>query len=117
MKRLVVAFLLLIVAASPAHATGALVCRTAGANPIEVAMVIGHMAISSVVSARLGDEGRDVPVIIAQSWLDPDEVRLDLVDGNAIRHELRIRARRNGDVYDGSLWRNGKRRWVRCREG
>jgi hypothetical protein len=34
-----------------------------------------------------------------------------------MRREAIIKARRNGQVYDGSLWRDGRRRWVRCREG
>jgi len=56
-------------------------------------------------------------VKVAQSWLEPNEVRIDLINGNATRHELRLRAKLNGSSYDGSLWRNGVRRWVRCREG
>ena len=106
-----------LVLATPAQASGGLVCRTAGNSPIEVALVISHTAVSAAVSARLNDDGRDVPVSLAQSWLEPNEVRLDLVDKNAVRHELRLRTKRNGDVYDGSLWRHGKRHWVRCREG
>jgi hypothetical protein len=102
--------------AAPAHATGGLTCRTAGATPIEVSLVIGHTAVPSVVSARLNDSGRAIPVAVAQSWLDPDEFRLDLTDPDATRHELRVRAKVNGHFYDGSLWRGGKRRWVRCRE-
>jgi len=106
----------LLALAVPANATGGLVCRTAGARPIEVAMVISHTAVSSVVSARLADNGREVPVALAQSWLEPNEVRLDLTDKNAARHELRLRAKKNGRSYDGSVWRLGQRRWVRCRE-
>lgn len=103
-------------AATPANATGGLLCRTAGARPIEVALVVSHTAVAAVVSARLTDNGRNVPVSLAQSWLEPNEVRVDLTDRNAMRHELRLRARINGRAYDGSLWRNGQRRWVRCRE-
>jgi hypothetical protein len=103
--------------ARAAQASGGLVCGTAGPRPVEVAMVIGHTAVSSVVSARLRDNGRDIPAAVAQSWLEPGEVRLDLVDRNAARHELRLRARRNGSFFDGSMWRKGQRRWVRCREG
>jgi hypothetical protein len=117
MKRILIAATLVLAFAAPAHATGGLVCETAGANQVAVSLVISHTIVSSVVSARLTENGREVPVIVAQSWLDPDEVRLDLTDGNALRHELRLRARRSGDNYDGSLWRHGKRRWVRCREG
>ena len=103
--------------AAPAQATGGLVCRTAGARPIDLRLVISHTAVPAVVSARLIEYGRDVPVALAQSWLEPDDIRVDLVDRNALRHELRLRARKNGRAYDGSVWRGGKRHWVRCREG
>ena len=115
MKKLLL-LLPLLALAVPANATGGLVCRTAGARPIEVAMVISHTAVSSVVSARLADNGREVPVALAQSWREPNVVRLDLTDNNAARHELRLRAKKNGRSYDGSVWRLGQRRWVRCRE-
>lgn len=116
MKKLLLA-LPFVFAATPAFATGGLVCRTAGAHPVEVAAVISHTAVSSVVSARLTDNGREIPVTVAQSWLDPNELRLDLTDKNASRHELRLRVKNMGRNYDGSLWRLGRRRWVRCREG
>ena len=116
MKILAPAALLATFISAPAFATGGLVCRTAGARPVEVAMVISHTAVSSVVSARLSDNGREIPVAVAQSWLEPNEVRLDLTDKIAARHELRLRARAKGDRYDGSIWRSGNRRWIRCRE-
>jgi hypothetical protein len=106
-----------LLAAAPADATGGLVCRTAGADPIELALVIGHTALSIIVSARLREGGKSIPVIVAQSWLEPNEVRLDLTDRNATRHALRLRAKRKGGTYDGQIWRSGQRRWVRCREG
>jgi hypothetical protein len=102
--------------ASTAHATGGLICRTAGARPLEVSLVVGHTAVSSVVSARLRDDGRSVPVTVAQSWLEPSELRLDLADPNATRREARLVTKNNGRFYDGSIWRGGQRRWVRCRE-
>lgn len=117
MKKYVAAAVIALVAAVPAHATGGLVCRTAGIHQIELALVISHTAVPAVVSARLTEDGRGVPVALAQSWLEPNEIRLDLTDPNALRHELRLRAARRGDSYDGSIWRNGRRRWVRCREG
>ncbi|HKX92923.1 MAG TPA: hypothetical protein VJM15_10945 [Sphingomicrobium sp.] len=116
MRLTLLAVALSFIAAAPAHATGGLACRTAGPRPVELMLVISHTAVASVVSARLTDSGRDVSVAIAQSWLEPNEVRIDLTDKNAQRHELRLRAKRNGSVYDGSLWRGGLRRWVRCRE-
>ncbi len=103
--------------AAPADASGGLMCQTAGARPIDLRLVVSHTAVAAVVSARLIDDNRDIPVALAQSWIDPGELRVDLVDRNAQRHELRLRAKQNGRVYDGSLWRGGKRHWVRCREG
>jgi hypothetical protein len=116
-KLLITAAAATLFAAAPAHATGGLICRTAGARPLQLALVISHTAVSAVVSARLTDNGREVPVALAQSWLEPNEVRVDLTDRNAMRHELRLRAKRNGAYYDGSVWRASKRRWIRCREG
>ena len=114
--RLIVAALALF-AASPAYATSSLLCSTAGARPVEVQLVIGNNAVSAVFQARLSDNGRDVPVTLAQSWLERNEVRVDLVDPNLERHELRLRVKSRGANYDGSIWRGGKRRWVRCQEG
>ena len=116
MKRFIAGPVLILLAATPAHATAGLVCQTAGTPSIEAAVVIGHTAVQSIVSARLLDNGRNIPVRVAQSWLEPNEIRLDLVDPNAVRHELRLRAKWSGRAYDGSIWRNAKRRWIRCRE-
>ena len=116
MKLAFLAIPLALLAAAPARATGGLLCETAGANPIQVQLVIGHTVVSPVVQARLTDNGADVPVTIAQAWLEENELRLDLTDPNAERHELRLLAKRKGDNYDGSIWRGGKRRWVRCSE-
>ena len=106
-----------LLAAAPAQATTGLICRTAGDRPIHLALVISHTAVPAVVSARLTDNRREVPVVTAQSWFDPNEIRVDLVDRNAMRHEARLRAVARGRSYDGTLWRNGQRRWIRCREG
>jgi hypothetical protein len=107
----------LIAAAAPAHASGGLLCRTAGARPILLSLGIGHVTGAPLVSARLVDAGRDVAVSPAQWWLDDEQVRLVLVGPNALKQELLLRATRNGRAFDGNIWRGGKRRWVRCREG
>ena len=118
MKRVFLIFPAMLCLAAPAQATTGLVCST-GELPIHLSMTIGHTAVPAVVSARLIDNRREVPVIIAQSWLDPNGVRVDLIDRNGMRHEARLRAtwRAATRSYDGSLWRNGKHRWIRCREG
>lgn len=100
--------------AAPALASGGLVCRTAGPRPIEVSVGIGHVAGSPLILTRVMDNGREVPVRQAQWWLDNSEVRLLLIAPDAHREELVLRARRNGHVYDGSMWRGAKRRWTRC---
>ena len=115
MTKHVLALTLLSLGASPALATGGFDCRTAGNRPIAVSLAFGHVPGSALVSARLVDKGRIVPVSRAQWWLDRSELRLVLVDPDATREEVIIRARRNGPTYDGSLWRGGRRSWVRCR--
>ena len=115
MKRWLLA-LLLVLTASPAHATGGYVCRTAGARPLTVAVGFGHVPGAPLILTRLTDAGRPVPVQSAQWWLDERELRLVLIDPGALREELTMKARRNGHVYDGSVVRQGNRRWVRCRE-
>lgn len=111
-----VAALLVFAVATPAHASGGLTCRTAGAAPVEVSLGFGHVAGSPLIARRLLDRGRAVPVEDAQWWLDDRELRLLLISPDAQREEAKIIAVRNGRTYDGSLWRNGARRWVRCRE-
>ena len=115
-KLLFTAPLLVLLAAAPAHATGGLLCKTAGPRPVELALGFGHVSGSPLILTRLRDNGRQVPVKSAQYWLDSSELRLLLIDPTAAREELVVRARRSGFVYDGALWRSGKRRWVRCRE-
>lgn len=119
MKRMIAVAGLGLLIAAPAHATGGLVCSTSGQRPVALALVISHTAVPAVVSARLDENGREVPVMTAQSWFDASEVRVDLTDRNALRHEARLRAtwRPKSRSYDGTLWRGGQRRWVRCREG
>lgn len=117
MTKLLLALPLALLVAVPAHATGGLVCRTAGPRPIDVSLGFGHVAGTPLILTRLSDAGREVRAKPAQWWFDRAEVRLLLVDPDALREELRLTARRSGPYYDGSLWRSGKRRWARCREG
>lgn len=115
MKRLVLALLLGAVPGL-AQASGGLACRTAGSGPIEIALGFGHVAGSPLISARLTDSKRPVPVRSAQWWLDGRDLRLVLTDPAALRLEAVLKASRKGRGYDGSLWRRGVRKWVRCRE-
>ncbi len=55
-------------------------------------------------------------VTAAQWWFDAGEFKLLLIAQDARQEELVLRATRNGAFYDGSVWRGGRKRWVRCRE-
>ena len=116
MRKAILLLPLMLAFAAPAKATGGLVCKTAGSDPITVSVGFGHVPGSPLIAATLVDNGRSVPVQQAQWWLDDREMRLLLISPQAQREEVRIRATRNGDTYDGSIWRNGLQRWVRCRE-
>ena len=118
MKHVFLWGLTLIGLAGPASATGGFTCRTAVARPVVVSIGFGHVAGSPLFTdtTRLTDNGRNVPVKPPQWWFDNSELRLLLVDPNATRHEAIIKTRRNGQYYDGNLWRGGKRYWVRCWE-
>lgn len=116
MKKALPLLPLLLAAASPANATGGMTCRTAGPRPVKISLVIGHAAGSPLVSARMMDGGRVVDVRAPQWWLDRSELRLMLVDPQATRLELTLKARKSGRFYDGTIVRSGRSRWVRCRE-
>ena len=109
-------FLPLLLIATPAQASGGMYCRTAGDKPIEVSMTIGHVFGSPLADVRLRDNGREIPTARTQWWMDRSEVRLLLTSPQHSREELVLRARRKGDAFDGTVWRAGKRRWIRCRE-
>ena len=116
MKCFLIALPLMMIAAQPANATGGFICRTAGARPVELSVGFGHVPGSPLILTRLTDNGRLVPVQSAQWWLDNEQMRLLLIDPDARQQQALLMARRNGHTYDGTLWRFGKRRWVRCRE-
>jgi len=77
---------------------------------------MGHDASASIFEAHLSDRGREIAISVRQSWLNGDEFRLLLLSPDAGREEVLINARLNEatGTYDGSLWRAGRRRWVRC---
>ena len=119
MKRWLCLFpIALMIGSMPAHATGGLLCKTAGPRPIEVRLGFGHVPSASLFLARLVDDGHEVPLTASQWWMRKSELRLALVAKDAIREELILSARWAGTTrsYDGALWRSGRKRWVRCRE-
>ena len=116
MKKALLVLPLLLAAAAPAHATSGMTCRTAGAKPVEVSLVVGNTTGSPLVSGRMVENGSAIEVRAVQWWLDSSELRLLLVDPGATRAEVTIKAKKNGRFYDGSLVRAGRPQWVRCRE-
>ena len=116
MRRLILLVSVAGLTATSAQATGGLTCRTAGARPVEVTVGFGHAPGAPLFLVRLTENGRTIPATAPQWWLDQTELRLLLSDPTAMRREAIIKAVRRGPFYDGSLWRSGQRRWVRCRE-
>jgi len=125
MKIAFAAAAVLLSAATPAFATGGYVCRpVSGAGP-SLSVVTGHGVAPVAVSATIRDGRRQLSssgtapaLAVAQSWIDDLDLRLDLVDRNAMRYEARLRARfaarSRGRQALGTLSRNGRVLRVRC---
>ena len=107
---------LLFFAAAPAHATGGMFCSTGGAKPIDVLLVMGHAVGAPLISAMLTENGANVATEKAQWWLDRAELRLLLIDPNAEREEVLIKAKARGDIYVGTLQRRAQSYRIRCEE-
>lgn len=112
------AFSGLIMLSAPAHATGGLSCKTADQRPIVVSLGFGHVPSAGLFLARLVDDKREIEVTPSQWWMYGPQLRLALVSADATREELILIAHWNDAAhsYDGSVWRSGRKRWVRCRE-
>lgn len=117
MKKSLLLLAPLLAAAAPAQATGGMTCRTAGPQPLEVSLVVGHTIGSPLVSGHLADVGQSIEVRAVQWWLDASELRLLLVDPQASKAEVTLKAKKKGQFYDGTVIRAGRARWIRCREG
>ena len=117
MKRLLLALPILFLA-TPALATGGFTCRTAGPKPVVISVGFGHAPGAPLLrdATQLVDNGRRVPVVAPQWWFDGTELRLLLADPSAMRREAIVKTRKIARSYDGTLWRGGKARWVRCLE-
>src|SRR5688572_29672389 len=110
---------------TPAFATGGYSCRpVSGAGP-SLSVVTGHGVAPIAVAATIRDGRRQLSsagpnpaLAIAQSWIDDQDLRLDLVDRNAMRYEARLKARfvakAGGRQALGTLARNGRIQRVRC---
>ncbi|AKQ40834.2 hypothetical protein CP97_00365 [Aurantiacibacter atlanticus] len=76
------------------------------------------MPSAGLFLARLVEGRKEIAVTATQWWLSASELRLALVSPDAITEELILIASWNeaSHTYDGSVWRAGRQRWVRCRE-
>lgn len=114
-----------LAAASPAFATSTILCRSIvspGDGPA-LALIVGSGEAAGVVQASLSHSGRPFVTgqgpaapAIAQSWIDLNSLRLDIVDANAERRILRLDTRRRGNDYLGILILEGRTWRVRCSE-
>ncbi len=113
----------LLCLASPVLATGTILCRSTvspGQGP-ELSLVVGPAGIAQAhfsfgVERFTTGVGTDAP-IIAQSWLDPDMLKLDIMDANVETRIARLDTRRRrGSDYLGNLIHRGRSWRVRCSE-
>jgi hypothetical protein len=112
----------LLLVASPAFATGGFDCRATDGSDIMLSGTIGRVITSPLVAAHLRLGGRTLAttdphpeIRIGRSWIDERELRVDLVDADAMRFEAQLRARIGGRGRGaGTLVRNGVTHPVRC---
>ena len=113
--------------ASPALATGGLLCKpVSGAEPW-LSLTIGHGYAGGIACANLKEGGRwqsacqpTDRLAIARSWIDRQRVWLDIVDRKEGRDEAKLRAlvqpKQRIHTAIGSLTRRGRTYKVRCIE-
>jgi hypothetical protein len=110
-------------ATSPAAATSTIACTARDWPALEIGIIVGHGAAGAVVRATISFGGEEIttglgdnPPVIAQAWIDEQELKLDIVDANAEQRLARLVTRRRGDHYVGTLLFRGETIRVRCGE-
>lgn len=124
-RRAVGLALFAVVFPTSALATSGLLCTPIGGAGPKLSLVIGE----GLAGVNLIERGRILSTFdkkrafkIAQSWIDERDVRLDLVNRIANRHEVRLRASfdkrqtRGPTSASGTLQRLGRTYRVRCIE-
>ena len=112
---------LLLASASPAFATGTILCRstTSPAAGPELSLVIGPTGIAQahfILGGERFTTGESGAPMIGQSWMDADTLRLDIFDANADARLIRLDARRSGSGYRVVLTHGGRTWQVHCSE-
>ena len=108
-----------LLAASPAHATGGFLCKTAGDTPVELGIGFGHVPGGPLIGHQLKRDGRTVDTRAAQWWLDDAEMRIVLTDADGMERVAEMRTERqanSGATFDGYVIVDNKRHWIRCYE-
>ena len=112
----------LLLAATPAFATGGFDCRTTDGSDIMMSGTIGRVIGSPLIAAHLRIGERTLAtsdpepgISIVRSWIDAREIRVDLVDPQAERFEAQLRARLDSRGRGrGTLVRDGVTHPVQC---
>lgn len=122
MKRSLLLGLPLLLASTPAFATGGFDCLTTDRSDIMLSGTIGRVVGTPLVAAHLrigertlGTTDPEAQVAIARSWIDEREIKVDLIDPQTERFAAQLRARivRSGRAT-GTLVRDGVTHPVRC---
>lgn len=125
--RLALAVVLLL-GATPAFATGGMLCRPVSGEGPALSLVIGHGVPGAIVGASLIEPGatrstmgENAPLLLAQAWMDDELLLVDLADPQALCRIARLRARfhtagRGPVTATGTLAVAGRAIRVRCVE-
>ena len=122
MKRILIALPMLL-ASTPALATGGFDCRTTDGSNITMSGTIGHVIGAPLIAAHLrignqptlGTTDPDPQIFIVRSWIDARDLWVDLggPTGDRIETQLRVRIGARGTA-SGTLLRNRRTHPVRC---
>ena len=112
----------LLFLSAPALATGGFDCQATDGSDVAMSGAVGRVVGAPLVGATLwlGERGLsttdpDPQIVIARSWIDEQELRVDLADPQLERFEARLRARtRNDGTAVGTLEREGRSHPVQC---
>lgn len=112
-------------AASPALASAGFDCETTDGSNIVMSGNMARAIAAPLNAASLQVAGETLSttaepprILVGQSWLDREELRVDLVDPQLERFEAQLRVRFNAEgEATGTLARNGRSHPVRCEFG
>lgn len=115
----------LLMSAAPALASAGFDCETTDGSNIVISGNMARAIAAPLNSASLQVGGEtlsttaDPPqIVVGQSWLDREELRVDLVDPQLERFEAQLRVRFDAEgEATGTLIRNGRTHPVRCEMG